>query len=56
MIEVLVSIDHVLDGLVRDQLLGFRDHGFAALLALAALDDHDVILEIFHDGGISAQN
>jgi hypothetical protein len=45
-IEVRVRIDDVFNPLVREQPLGFRNHGQPACFTLPALDNHDVVLEL----------
>ena len=46
MIEVRMRVDDEADRLVRDRLLGGRHHCQAARVALAALDDQDVIAHV----------
>ena len=46
MIEVRVRVDDEADRLARNRLLGRRHHRHAARVALAALDDEDVIAHV----------
>src|SRR5207244_13468010 len=56
MIDMRVRVDDVGNRLVGNQPLRFGDDRLAARLALSALDDRDVILEVDRDSGIAAEN
>ena len=56
MIEMMVRVDDVADRLVRHETLRFRDDGLPACLALPALDDGEMILELDHHARVAAEN
>src|SRR6266446_7894019 len=56
MIEVLMRVDHILDRLVRNQPLGFRDNRAGTLFTLWSLNYDDVILEVHRDARIATQD
>ena len=55
-VEVAVRVDDVSNRLVRNQPLGFGDHRQRPRLALPALDEGDVVLEVHGDHGVAARD
>jgi hypothetical protein len=45
-IEVVMGVDDVADGLVGELLPGFRDHRQRALLVKRRLDHRNIVLEL----------
>ena len=55
-IEMMMRVDHVFDGLIRNQLLGFRHHRRATLIVLPTFHNHDAVFEIQCDRRVASQN
>src|SRR5437588_10151587 len=55
-VKMIVSVDEVFDGLIRNDSLRFRNYRVSAGLTVASFNDDDVILEVHRDAGVSAKN
>ena len=56
MIEMVVRVDHILDGFVQNHLLDLSDDRAGTLFTLRSFNDDNPVLEVDCHGCISGQN